>query len=113
MNAERLNNVLIEIKREVEQQGIVTLLQSFQSTFSQNINEPNQPNADSYLQAHNELKEALAGCASNNFSPSQRSLVTSIGGGPFVGNGLMQELEKIIVENSSAPGQAVTKLRST
>ena len=111
MNIERLNNLLYEIKTEVKVHSIPSLLQSFQTTFTQNINQPNQPNADAFIQAHDVLKEALNQCRSNRFSPSQRTLLESIGGAPFVGTGLMSTLEQIIQDNSATPGQAVTEVQ--
>lgn len=111
MNAERLNNVLHDITAEVDEHSILSILQSFESMFIQNISQPNQQNADTFIQTRDVLNQALNKCRSNHFPPSQRTIVESIGGASFVGTGLMVALDQIIEDNIATPGQAITEVQ--
>jgi hypothetical protein len=111
MNAERLNNILFEIGQDVDQYTLPSLLQSFVSSFAQNITQPNDQNSNAFLSSKEALKNALKECKSNYFSHSQRNIVAEIGGEGFVGNSLMIALGKTIEENLDVPGQALSKVQ--
>jgi hypothetical protein len=111
MNIERFNSIMYDIVLEEGELKITSLLQTFQNAFAQNITQPNPSTADSFLKARQALWEALAACRSNQFPPSQKAFVDFIGATKFVGNGLKEELERILEQNASLPGQAVAEVQ--
>lgn len=111
MNIERFNSIMYDILLEEGEPKITSLLQSFQAAFTQNINQPNPTTVDTFLKSRQALWEALAACRSNQFPPSQKAFVDSIGATKFIGNGLKEELERILEQNASLPGQAVAEVQ--
>lgn len=112
MNVERFNSIMNDLMLEEEEPNIAALLQTLQKSFSQNISQPNPSTVQAFISARQALWEALANSRSNQFPPSQKAFIDSIDATKFVGNGLKAELERIIADNASTPGQAVVEVQN-
>ncbi|MEN6560158.1 MAG: hypothetical protein ABFD52_05220 [Acidobacteriota bacterium] len=111
MNLERFNSIMWDVVGDNEKLNLIPLLQAFHRTFSQNITQPNQPNADAFKKADQALKDVLKTSSCNSFSPSQKAFLDSIKATDFVGDNLVLKLEHIIETNISMPGQAITEVQ--
>jgi hypothetical protein len=111
MNIERFNSIMYDIANDEQELKLSSLLKTLQNTFSQNINQPNEATSNAFKNARQVLWEALAKCRSNKFPPSQKAFIDYIDATKFLGAGLKTELERIIADNASTPGQAVVEVQ--
>jgi hypothetical protein len=97
MNAERLHAICCVLKKEMDSQGTVSLLQQLTSLLDQVTNQPqmNQKLGQTLTQIYDKLK----GAQSDSFSPAWRQVLEEIGGNDLLGNNLANQLREIMERN--------------
>lgn len=111
MNAERLHVIALAIRDDFNKSKIQKTLKALVDSLQNQVSQPNQPthqqNVSSHLQS---LTDALGKSATNEFTPAWNQVVEEIGGGEFVGNILLQEIQGIFERNNITPSVAHEEL---
>ncbi len=100
MNAERLHAILREVKKELEGQRLVELLQQLQGQV-QNLS--NQPQNAQFQQAVGQMlstvEKTLESARSNAFSPAWREALKELGIDELLGESVAQRIRGIVEKN--------------
>ncbi len=111
MNAERLHVIAIAIRDDFNKLNIQNILKSLVNSLQNQVSQPNQPthqqNVSNNLQS---LVVALEKSATNDFTPAWNQVVEEIGGGEFIGNVLLEEIQSIFERNNITPSLAHEEL---
>src|SRR2546425_9271001 len=103
MNAERLHAALLLIKREAIDRSLEGELASLQNSLQNYISSQNTDTAAIFRKEHERVRVLLQSAASNIETPIIRALLEEIKATPYLGNGLLQRLDKIFQENNVTP----------
>tara|TARA_Y100000296_G_C5115854_1_gene227685 strand:+ start:529 stop:996 length:468 start_codon:yes stop_codon:yes gene_type:complete len=111
LNAERLHVIAIAIRDDFNKLNIQNILKSLVNSLQNQVSQPNQPthqqNVSNNLQS---LVVALEKSATNDFTPAWNQVVEEIGGGEFIGNVLLEEIQSIFERNNITPSLAHEEL---
>lgn len=112
MNAERLHLVARTVQEELNKSNLVGRLQTLTTTL-QNI--VNQPQAAPHQQALGtqlkEIRDVLATSSSNEFPPTWKDILSHIGEGVLLGEGLQERVDDIFSRNQITHAIALAEIR--
>lgn len=111
MNTERLNRILLELKKEYDIKLVLAKLNDVRTHLQNQVNQPQQPAHQQNLVAElNNLKEILKNSDTNSFSPGWNQVIDEIGGANLFGNKLLERIETIFESNQITPAAALQEL---
>lgn len=113
MNAEKLNKVASELKREFDKVNLVNLVKIMRDNLQNMVNQPNQPaHQQNFVKVQKQLFDYLNNAPSNRYGPIWKQLINEIGGSDLIGNSLRNRIEQIMSSNSITPANALVEINT-
>lgn len=104
MNAEQLNAVCRELKREIESNKLVQKLQQLESALGSTVNQPGQAQHQQEVRTHREaLKEVLEKIEAENRPVSKKLIISELGADRVLGEGLLDRIEDSFTQVDVTP----------
>lgn len=103
--------IAIAIRDDFNKLNIQKTLKALVSSLQNQVSQPNQPTHQQNVSTHlQSLADALGKSATNDFTPAWNQVVEEIGGGEFIGNVLLEEIQSIFERNNITPSVAHEEL---
>ena len=113
MNVERLHRVLKDLKAEIDDSNIKSILTNVQSHLQNQVNQPNQPaHQTNLVNTLKSLYSNLENSSYNNFSPSTRAIISEATDDLLLGFELEEKIKNIFATNSITPANALEEIKS-
>ena len=109
MKAERLYNLVWDLKEEATPTNLRRLLDNYMNTLSQSLSAPDDAISQAFKVADTALNTELVDSVTNSLSPSNNKILELIGGTDYFGSRLKKHLQTIIESNVATPGQAIVE----
>lgn len=108
MNAEKLNHIAYEIRRDLEEFEIIEKIEALQAALKNlSTSANNQTYQTKVGEARKALDQALTNSDVNHFSPAWKQLIEEIGASNILGNNLKSRIDRIFQNNTITPKLAL------